>query len=409
GAPKNLQCVLPGHDFQIAHRYRREQGISMEIKVSHPGYVLRAESTERNEAILSLSGRVSLDDADRLLAEMESLSAGTTVGAVKIDLADVSYMDSAGVLTLFRFEEKIRRGGRTCVYLNLTDRIRGIMGLIDRQELTKPPLRGERAPTSIVEAIGDAGVKFYADFRTLMTFLGDLVAALIHLAGRPREVRWGDVLFTMRRTGAEGLPIVALISFLIGLIIAFMSSLQLKQFGANIYVASLVSLAIVRELGPIMTAILVAGRSASAYAAEIGTMRINDEVDALVTMGIDPIRFLAVPKLIATVLVLPVLTLYADLFGIAGGLIVGVMGLDLTPYTYLQESQRTITLFYLLSSLLKALVFAFVIAWIGCQRGFQVRGGVEAVGAATTSAVVTSILLIVIVDSVFAVVLHYVR
>ena len=225
-----------------------------------------------------------------------------------------------------------------------------------------------------------------------MTFLGDLVAALVHLAGHPREVRWGDVFFYMRRTGAEGFPIVGLISLLIGLIIAFMSSLQLKQFGANVYVASLVSLAIVRELGPIMTAILVAGRSASAYAAEIGTMRVNDEVDALVTMGFDPIRFLAVPKLIATVIVLPLLTLYADLFGIVGGLIVGVTGLDLTPYTYLQESQRTITLFYLVSSLVKALVFAFVIAWIGCQRGFQVRGGVEEVGAATTSAVVTSIL-----------------
>jgi phospholipid/cholesterol/gamma-HCH transport system permease protein len=339
---------------------------------------------------------------------MKNLLASRMVGTVKIDLADVSYMDSAGALTLFRFEEKVRGGGRICDYLHIPDRIRGIMGLIDRYELAKPPLRGEKASTNIIEAAGDAGVKFYADFRTLMTFLGDLVAALVHLAANPREVRWGDVLVTMRRTGVEGFPIVALISFLIGLIIAFMSSLQMKQFGANIYVASLVALAIVRELGPIMTAILVAGRSASAYAAEIGTMRINDEVDALITMGFDPIRFLAVPKLIATVLVLPILTLYSDLFGIAGGLIVGVTGLDLTPYTYIQESRRTITLFYLLSSMLKALVFAFVIAWIGCQRGFQVRGGVEEVGAATTSAVVTSILLIVIVDSVFAVVLHYV-
>lgn len=374
----------------------------------YPGYALRTRPAAGDDMTLSLSGRVSLDDADRLLAEMESLVAGKAAGAVNIDMAEVSYLDSAGVLTLFRFEEKIRGEGRTCVYLNLPDRVRGIMGLIDRRELTKPYLRGDKAPANIVETAGDAGIRLFADFKTLMTFLGDLMAALVYLAGHPREVRWGDVLFTMRRTGVEGFPIVALISFLIGLIIAFMSSLQLKQFGANIYVASLVALAIVRELGPIMTAILVAGRSASAYAAEIGTMRINDEVDALITMGIDPIRFLAVPKLIATVLVLPLLTLYSDLFGIAGGLIVGVTGLDLTPYTYLQESQRTITLFYLVSSMLKALVFAFVIAWIGCQRGFQVRGGVEEVGAATTSAVVTSILLIVIVDSVFAVVLHYV-
>jgi phospholipid/cholesterol/gamma-HCH transport system permease protein len=380
----------------------------MKRKASQPGYTVQKLSEDKEGQVFALSGRVSLDDADRLLADMEGLLNDGTVGEVKIDLGEVSYMDSAGVLTLFRLEEKIRQRGGACVYLHLSDRIRGIMGLIDRQELTKSTLRGDKAPIGIVGAMGDAGLKVYTDFKALMTFLGDLVAAVVHLVGHPREVRWGDVLFTMRRTGVEGFPIVGLISFLIGLIIAFMSSLQLKQFGANIYVASLVSLAIVRELGPIMTAILVAGRSASAFAAEIGTMKVNDEVDALMTMGFDPIRFLAVPKLLATIMVMPILTLYSDIFGIAGGLIVGVTGLDLTPYTYLQESRRTITLFYLLSSLLKALVFAFVIAWIGCQRGFQVRGGVEEVGAATTSAVVTSILLIVIVDSVFAVVLHYV-
>ena len=215
-------------------------------------------------------------------------------------------------------------------------------------------------------------------------------------------------MFYMRRVGVEGLPIVGLISVLIGLIIAFMSSLQLKQFGADVYVASLVAVAIVRELGPIMTAILVAGRSASAFAAEIGTMKVNDEVDALITMGFDPIRFLVVPKMIATVIVVPLLTLYADLFGILGGMIVGIVGLDLTAYTYLQESQRSITVFYVNASLIKAAVFAVIVSWIGCQRGFQVRGGVEEVGAATTSAVVTSILLIVVVDSAFAVVLHYI-
>ncbi len=207
--------------------------------------------------------------------------------------------------------------------------------------------------------------------------------------------------------GAEGLPIVGLISLLIGLIIAFMSSLQLKQFGANVYVASLVAVAIVRELGPIMTAILVAGRSASAFAAEIGTMMVNDEVDALVTMGFDPIRFLVVPETdrhrAGSAAPDPLCRSLRD----PGGMIVGVTGLDLTAYTYLQASRRSITVFYLISSLVKAVVFAFIIAWIGCQRGFQVRGGVEEVGAATTSAVVTSILLIVIVDSAFAIVLHY--
>ena len=346
----------------------------MMMKVSESGYTLRTQSEEEDTLVFALSGRVSLDDADRLLADMEAVLGDRRVGSVKVDLAGVSYMDSAGVLTLFRMKDKILQRGSDYGYTHVPSRIQGIMEIIGRQALDKPPLRSERKPEGIIEAVGDEGFKVYRDFKALMTFLGDLVTAVVHLAGNPREVRWGDVLFYMRRTGAEGFPIVGLISLLIGLIIAFMSSLQLKQFGANVYVASLVSLAIVRELGPIMTAILVAGRSASAYAAEIGTMTINDEVDALVTMGFDPIRFLAVPKLIATAIVLPILTLYSDLFGIVGGMIVGVTGLDLTPYTYLQESQRTITVFYLLSSLLKAVVFAFVIAWIGCQRGFQVRG-----------------------------------
>ena len=149
-----------------------------------------------------------------------------------------------------------------------------------------------------------------------MTFLGDLLTALLRSIFHPRSVRWDDVFFYMKRAGVEGLPIVGLINFLLGLIIAFMSSLQLKQFGANIYVASLVGVAMVTELGPIMTAIIVAGRSGSAFAAEIGTMKVNEEVDALVTMGFDPTRFLAIPKVLAAMLVVPVLTLYADFFGI---------------------------------------------------------------------------------------------
>ncbi len=378
----------------------------MGTRTESPGYTL-AVGKQGTELILTLAGRVSLGSADALLAELDAHLDDPAVTTVTVDLAGISYMDSAGVLTLIRLEEHGSRRGRVQRYLHVPPEVRKVMDLIDRGELSKPPLHGDEEPGGVVDAMGNAAQRIAADFIGIMAFLGDLLAALLHAIRHPRDVRWGDVLFAMRRTGTEGLPIVALISLLIGLIIAFMSSLQLKQFGANIYVASLVALAIVRELGPIMTAILVAGRSASAYAAEIGGMMVNDEVDALVTMGFDPIRFLAVPKLIGTVLVLPVLTLYADLFGILGGMIVGVTGLDLTPYTYLEASRRIISVYYLVSSLVKAVVFAFIVAWIGCQRGFQVRGGVEAVGAATTSAVVTSILLIVVADSAFAIVLHY--
>lgn len=371
-----------------------------------PDYDLTSRR-EGDALVLSLQGRITLRDADGLRARVHEVVAGGNPASVRIDLAGVSYMDGAGVLTLFRLEDDLRNKALPLSLVSVPEEIGRVMGLIDRNGLTRSPLRPEGKPVGIVEGIGAASVRISEDFAAMTAFLGDLVAATVHLLHRPSDVRWGDVFFYVRRVGAEGLPIVGLISILIGLIIAFMSALQLKQFGAGVYVASLVAVAIVRELGPIMTAILVAGRSASAFAAEIGTMMVNDEVDALVTMGFDPIRFLVIPKLIATIIVLPLLTLYADLFGILGGMIVGVAGLDLTAYTYLQASRRSVTVFFLNASLVKAAVFACIVAWIGCQRGFQVRGGVEEVGAATTSAVVTAILLIVVVDSAFAVVLHY--
>jgi phospholipid/cholesterol/gamma-HCH transport system permease protein len=211
----------------------------------------------------------------------------------------------------------------------------------------------------------------------------------------------------MQRVGVDGLPIVALISFLMGLIMAFMSSVQLQQFGANIYVASLVGLAMTRELGPIMTAIIVAGRSGSAFAAEIGTMKISEEVDALFTMGFNPVMFLVVPKLVAAAIMVPILTLFSDIFAIMGGLLVGVFMLDLTAGAYMAQTIKTLELFDVFWGVLKGGVFGVLITWIGCFRGFQVRGGAASVGEATTSAVVSSIFLIILSDSVFSVILRY--
>jgi len=216
-----------------------------------------------------------------------------------------------------------------------------------------------------------------------------------------------DTFSCMQKTGVDALPIVGLISFLLGLIMAFMSSVQLQQFGANIYVASLVSLSMTRELGPIMTAIIVAGRSGSAFAAEIGTMRISEEVDALYTMGFDPTRFLVVPKIIASVIVVPLLVLFSDVFAILGGLLVGISMLDLTVNAYIAQTIETLTLFDVFWGFLKSGFFALLIAWIGCLRGFQVRGGAASVGQATTSAVVSSIFLIILSDSIFSIILRY--
>ncbi len=365
-------------------------------------------SGEKGQVVLAIAGRLSLANLTPLREEIQGLLREMAPASLTVDLAGVDYLDSAGALVLLEVEGEARSRDLPFSFVNLTPEVQGILDLIDPQSLATPPLISQR-PSSLMEQLGEATLRFLSDLVQVLTFLGELLLSLFSSLLHPRSVRWGEVLFYLKRAGVDGLPIVGLISVLLGLIIAFMSSLQLKQFGANIYVASLLGIAMVKELGPIMTAILVAGRSGSAFAAEIGTMMVNEEVDAMVTMGFDPVRFLAVPKVLATVIAVPLLTLYADLFGILGGLIVGVWGLDLTVFTYITETQKSLDLFDLISSLIKAAVFAVLIAGIGCQRGFQVQGGAQSVGAATTSAVVAAIFLIIVTDSAFALVLNYIR
>jgi phospholipid/cholesterol/gamma-HCH transport system permease protein len=372
-------------------------------------FSFRMEEREPRDMILFISGRIAIDELNQFMTEVKSILANKPVQKLEINLGGVTYLDSAGALALFRIEEENVTRSVPVTFHDVTDEIKGILNLLDRKAHQIPPLVPTRKAPNILEQVGEAARLLLNDFYQVVSFIGELLIALIHSVLKPRSVRWNDVLFYMKSAGADGLPIVGLISLLMGLIMAFMSSLQLRQFGANIYVASLVAIAMVKELGPIMTAILVAGRSGSAFAAEIGTMIVNDEVNALKTMGFEPIRFLAVPKVLAAVFVVPILTIYADFFAILGGLVVGVFGLDLTAYTYIQQSRNSIQVFDIVSSLIKSVVFAILIAGIGCQRGFQVRGGAESVGTSTTSAVVSAIFLIIVADSAFAIILHYIK
>jgi len=378
-------------------------------KMETTGYRISVEGKTGEEATIRLAGRLSLDDLKPLMADLQAIPGRLKPRRLAVDLAGVEYLDSAGALALIELENLANSLTIPFDLLNVSGTNHGLLGLIDREALQRPPLRPESVRPAVLEKLGEVARSQYRDFLEVMSFVGDLVMAIAWSLAHPRSVRWEDVKFYMKRAGADGLPIVALISLLLGLIMAFMSSLQLKQFGANIYVANLVTLAMVRELGPIMTAILVAGRSGSAFAAEIGTMVVNDEVNALVTMGFDPIRFLAVPKVLAAMVVVPILTVYADVFAILGGLIVGITGLDLTFFTYVQQTKASIRVFDFATSLIKAVVFAMLIAGIGCQRGFQVKGGAEGVGMSTTSAVVSAIFLIILADSAFAIMLHYIR
>jgi phospholipid/cholesterol/gamma-HCH transport system permease protein len=215
---------------------------------------------------------------------------------------------------------------------------------------------------------------------------------------RVQPLRARAIVAQMLEAGNRSLPLVGLISALIGMILALQSAYQLRQFGATTLIADLVAISVTRELAPLLAAIVVAGRVGSAIAAELGTMRVSEEIDALTVMGIDPVSFLVVPRVLGLLLTLPCLTAFSDVLGILGGFAVASLGLGLAPFPYLRASLDALVLEDIFGGLLKAACFALVVALVGCQRGLSVRGGPEQVGRATTSAVVTSILLVIVVD-----------
>ena len=371
-------------------------------------HTITLKEMEDGVLTLAFSGQLGLSNLEAVVIQVRGLIRDKRPRAMILDLGHVDYLDSAGALALALVKKDAAQLDIPLSLQNLSPAARKITSLIDPRALETPPLLSDAREGGFVEQVGAGCLRLWQDLLAMISFLGDFFIASARALRRPRLIRLSEVGLYMQQVGVEGLPIVGLISFLLGLIMAFMSSLQLKSFGANIYVASLVAVAMVHELGPIMTAVLVAGRSGSAFAAEIGTMKVNEEVDALKVMGYDPLVFLALPKMLASLIVVPLLTLYADLTAILGGLVVGVFGLDLTIYAYLSETVKSISAVGIIRGLVKAMVFALLIAGIGCQRGFNVRGGAQAVGTATTSAVVAAMFLIIIADSAFAILFYYI-
>lgn len=326
---------------------------------------------------------------------------------VTVDLNRTTYFDDFGVLVLSELRNFLVDRQIPFSIIQPPPKVGEVLSLTNFDDPDTCNLIAPKRRENFILRLGDSTIREAYNIRFLVSFLGSVALCMARTVTHPRMLRLNDTIALMQKTGVDAVPIVALISFLLGLIMAFVSSLQLEQFGASIYVASLVSLAMVSELGPIMTAIVVAGRSGSAFAAEIGTMRISDEIDALFTMGISPTQFLVIPRIVAAMIVVPLLTLFADLFAILGGMMISVSMLDLTVVTYISQTVKSLSLFEFMWGLMKSLVFAGLVAWIGCLRGFQVRGGASEVGNAATSAVVSGIFLIILFDSIFAVIRSY--
>ena len=258
-------------------------------------------------------------------------------------------------------------------------------------------------PLPLLERVGRATASGWEQAFALLSFVGQSAIALGGWATHVKRVRWRPILYNLRTAGLEATPIVGLLSFLLGIVVAYQGADQLRQFGANIYVTDLVGLSMLREFAPLMSAIIIAGRSGSAYAAQIGTMQVTQEIDAMRTLGIMPLEMLVLPKLLALVIALPLLTVFADVLGVVGGMLMARAQLGVSYNEFLERFPYAVSTTSYLVGLGKAPVFAVIIAVVGCFQGFRTHGGADAVGRQTTRAVVQSIFLVILADALFSI------
>ena len=350
----------------------------------------------------------SLPEAGMSFVEMQSahdevqkhIKSGQ-ITDVSLDLGKIVTTNYSVMTFIIGCGELCLKNGVKIFFTNLTDgNIRAELDELGFDSLGcyHPKEFRKEKPKSVFITAGDAVYKFCADTKKLIGFIGEIVKAIIYLIRNPRKLDFKEVLFYMDKSGADGVPIVMLICFLIGVILAFQGISQMMKFGLQIYIADLVGLAIIRELGPLMVAMICIGRAGSAYAAELGTMNVAEEIDAMNTMGLKPTRFLVLPKILALVLVVPMLVLIGDICGIVGGVLITIAMSDISYIEYMNRTLQSLVPWNIGESLIKAVVFAFIIAGVGCFRGFEADKDAKGVGSATTSSVVSGIFLVILAD-----------
>jgi len=317
---------------------------------------------------------------------------------VAFDTAGLADWDSGLLTFLLQVIAAARDRGVEVDREGLPEGLRRLLALA-----TAVPQRGDTGGSakrpSVLARIGTATLESARETTATLAFLGEVSLAFVRLLERRARYRRSDLLLVLQEVGAQALPIVSLISFLVGVILAYVGAVQLRQFGAQIYVADLVGIGMTREMGAMMAAVIMAGRTGAAFAAQLGTMQVNEEIDALTTLGISPIEFLVLPRILALAIMMPLLCLYADLLGLLGGMAVGVGMLDLGVVEYYVRTAGAISIADCVAGLIKASVFGVLVAVAGCLRGIQCGRSSAAVGAATTSAVVTGIVLIIVSDA----------
>ena len=319
---------------------------------------------------------------------------------VRLAADDLAKWDSSLLLFLFEVQQWCRETGAHCDAEALPEKIRALLAQLAASHETSVPFdRSESFLTTVGMATQDTLVKG----RAISHFVGECVLGAVRLAQHPRKFRWRDCLDEMQQCGAMALPIVSLVSLLVGVTLAYTGAIVLRQYGGDIYIADLIGLSMVREMGAVMTAVVLAGRTGAAFAATLGNMKANEEIDALETLGIPAVQFLVLPRLLAIGVMMPLLALYANALGIVGGLFVGYGLLAIPPTAFWAEMLTIVDLSDVSTGVIKATAFGLIVGLAGCLRGLQAERSAAGVGRAATSAVVTAILLIIVADAIFAV------
>jgi phospholipid/cholesterol/gamma-HCH transport system permease protein len=353
--------------------------------------------------VVSLGGPWVTKHIGRKQARLAEIDARGAQRA-RIDLSALAALDTAGAWLIHRATKSLAEQGVAAELQGADAAAASLIETARRFDIPYPP---EPAPGNailvLVARVGRATIEIARQAVSLVNYLGLTVVVLLRLLARPWRVRGTALVSHMEQSGLNALPIVGLISFLIGVVLAYQGADQLAKFGAQIFTANLVGVGVLREMGILLTAIIVAGRSGSAYTAQIGTMNVNEEIDAMRTMGLDPMELLVLPRVVALVIVLPLLTFYADILGLLGGAVMATAVLDISIFQFARQISDADLLWSFWVGMIKAPVFAFIIATVGTYEGFNVTRSAESVGRQTTRAVVEAVFLVIVLDALFSI------
>jgi len=354
---------------------------------------------------IALSGAWTAHGVGFIEHQLRSVRIPASTAAVA-DCAQIEALDTTGAWVLQRLLLRIRTEGANVAVKNLQPDFAKLLAVVAQQaaDQAKLPAATTRPIPGPLERVGRQSAAAWEEAEALLTFIGESTSALRLGIAHPTRVRWRPILYNICSAGLDALPIVGLLSFMVGVVVAYQGADQLRQYGANIFVADLVGLSMLREFAPLITAIIIAGRSGSAYAAQIGTMAVTEEIDAMRTLGIAPLELLVLPKFVALLIALPLLTVFADFLGVAGGMVMAKVQLGVGYGEFLDRFLTAVSVTAYLIGVSKAPVFAGIISVVGCFQGFRTKGGADSVGRHTTRAVVQTIFLVIVVDGLFSVI-----